>query len=391
MSSGSRIQGVTCYVPSRACDGYTLFTPLGGAQGAWLIDMEGRFVHQWDLGSDPGGAGELLPNGNLLSGKKLRDNSVKIAGTSGILVEFDWDSNEVWRYEDAYMHHDLCRMPNGNTMILRFVETPPEIARKVKGGMPGTEANGIMYSDSFREITPDGEVVWEWLGYEHLDPETDAMCPLCHRAEWTHANTCEVLPNGDILTSFLTLNTVAIIDKKYGNIKWRWGPGEIAHQHTPSMLENGNILIFDNGTHRPATHERPHPNMHVYSRLVEVNPSTNEIVWSYQPEATLSFFSPFASGCQRLPNGNTLATDIARGSIFEVTMDGELVWEYINPFYSQGLKALGISNAVFRAIRYTPDDPGLMGKSLDANDVMLTLKQRSMESKLQARLRRLGY
>jgi len=51
-------------------------------------------------------------------------------------------------------------MDNGNTMILRKVNVPDDVARKVKGGMPGTELNGVMRADSFQEITPDGKVVW---------------------------------------------------------------------------------------------------------------------------------------------------------------------------------------------------------------------------------------
>ena len=46
-------------------------------------------------------------------------------------------------------------------------------------------------------------------------------------------------------------------------------------QHAPTPLENGNILIFDNGVHRL---DDPLP----FSRVIEVNPATNEIVWTYQ-------------------------------------------------------------------------------------------------------------
>jgi len=34
---------VSYYVPDKAYNGYTLFTPMGGS-AAWLIDMEGRFL-----------------------------------------------------------------------------------------------------------------------------------------------------------------------------------------------------------------------------------------------------------------------------------------------------------------------------------------------------------
>ncbi|GAJ01593.1 unnamed protein product [marine sediment metagenome] len=231
-------QLVSCYVPSKAYNGYTLFAAISGG-GVWLVDMQGRFVHHWETAHPPGHHGVLLPNGILLYAGTPPDGPVEFGGRGGELLELDWDGNVIWKYEDPFMHHDFYRMPNGNTMTLRWVPTPDDIAARVKGGVPGTEREGGMWSDAFREITPEGKVVWEWLGYEHLDPEADAICPLCHRAEWTHANTCFVLPDGNILTSFIRQDTIAIIDKSTGGIKWRWGPGELAHPHDPICWRTG--------------------------------------------------------------------------------------------------------------------------------------------------------
>ncbi len=91
-------------------------------------------------------------------------------------------------------------------------------------------------------------------------------------------------------------------------------------------MENGNILIFDNGTHR-LDHPIPH------SRVIEVDPATKEIVWSYQEHYPFDFYSPLISGAQRLPNGNTLICEGSFGRIFEVTMEREVVWEYVNPYF----------------------------------------------------------
>lgn len=374
------------YVPSKAYNGYTLFAPISGS-GAWLVDMKGRFVHHWEMAHLPAAHGVLLPNGNLLFAGKLPDGSLEFAGIGGELLELDWDGNVLWKYEDPYMHHDFYRLPNGNTMTLRWVPVPGDIAARVKGGIPGTEREGVIWADSFREITPEGEVVWEWLGYEHLDPEADAICPLCYRAEWTHVNTCFVLPDGDILTSFLTLNTIAIIDKGTGDIKWRWGPGELAHPHDPRMLDNGNILVFDNGSHRPSM-GITHYGMICFSRVLEVDPRNDKIVWEYVDETRARFFSSYISGCQRLPNENTLICTGATGRFFEVTVDKEVVWEFVNPLYFQGFKEIGYNNAVFRAHRYGPEYKGLKGRPLNPDRVEVTLRKKPA---LEERLRHLGY
>ena len=379
---------VTHYNPQKAYDGYTLFAPKGGSE-VWLIDMEGQFVHHWEMDLNPGDYGILLPDGHLLYAGRLRDRPLDFGGAGGKLVEVDWDGNIIWRYEDPYMHHDFYRMDNGNTMVLRWVSVPHEIAVRVKGGLPGTERRGMIWADSFQEVTPAGKVVWEWLGYEHLDPAVDIICPLCHRSEWTHANACFVLPNGDILTTFRRTDTIALIDKGTGDIKWRWGVGELAHPHNPTLLDNGNILVFDNGVHR-----KQGTGFRSYSRVLEVNPKTGKIEWEYQSVPPHHFYAPVISGCQRLPNGNTLICEGTEGRLFEVTPDKEVVWEFVNPCYCKDKKPqLGWNNMVFRAYRYSPDHPGLKGKSLNPDRFELTLREKPFWKKdaEEKRLRHLGY
>ena len=52
------------------------------------------------------------------------------------------------------------------------------------------------------------------------------------------------------------------------------------------------------------------------------------------------------------------------GRVFEVTHQGEMVWEYVNPFYGPD-ERFGNVNRLFRAYRYGPDFPGFDGKNLD--------------------------
>ena len=106
---------------------------------------------------------------------------------------------------------------------------------------------------------------------------------------------------------------------------------------------------------------------------------SKQIVWGYSA-MTGSFYSPYISGCERLPNGNTQITSGMHGHLFEVTSAGDLVWDYTSPIMmgdyvtaSLGLDKNGkplmggpgmSTNSVFRAHRYAPDFPGLVGKEL---------------------------
>jgi len=358
MRKGERLSTVV-YDPQQAYLGYTLFTPCASNK-VLLIDMNGNVVHSWETPYEPGMHGVLLPNGNLLYAGRLPDTPLpEFGGMGGAIVEYDWDGNEVWHYEDPFQHHDFFRMDNGNTMILSYDAVPDDIAAKAKGGLPGTERKGVIWSSVFREVTPEGEVAWEWVGHEHYDIEEHTMCPLCARAEWDHCNSCEVLPDGNVMTTSFMMNRIMIIEKATGNIIWEWGKNELAHPHNPTILENGHVLVFDNGNHRPLFPLS-------FSRVLEIDRETGEIVWEYQDRTPLNFYGCFISGAQRLPNGNTLICEGPSGHFFEVTPDKELVWEYINPFFYQAaLKPLGYTNYAFRAIRYAPDYPGLKGKDLD--------------------------
>ncbi|MBW1861164.1 MAG: aryl-sulfate sulfotransferase [Deltaproteobacteria bacterium] len=357
------------YDPTRAFNGYTLFSEMGN-NNVWLIDMKGRIVHRWKMSSyDRGCYGVLLPNGNLLyAGKTGREPLPEFGGSYGIIMEVDWNGKVVWKYEDEYMSHDFFRMNNGNTMVLRWVRTPDDIAAKVKGGVSGSEREGVMWSDELHEINPQGEVVWEWKSYEHFDLDKDVIGPVNLRDRWGQANAVHVMPNGSILLSFPYMDLIEIVDKNSGNIIWRWGgTGELGFQHNPTVLDNGNILLFDNGRYRPQAPD--------YSRVIEINPQTDKVEWEYMGEPPHSFYASFMGGAQRLPNANTLICESAHGRFFETTPKGEIVWEYVNPFYYETARSgeatrFGKTNMTFRAYRYSPDYPGLKGTGLDDMNVI---------------------
>lgn len=123
----------------------------------------------------------------------------------------------------------------------------------------------------------------------------------------------------------------------------------------------GNILVYDNGGW--GGYDVPNPGsptgvkaaLRDYSRVLEIDPTTLEIVWQYTPREagflepmdSNRFYSPFISGMQRLPNGNTLITEGSDGRVFEVTKDHEIVWEFISPYWGKFVPM----NMVYRAYR----------------------------------------
>jgi hypothetical protein len=310
----------------------------------------------------------------------------------------------------ARQHHDYQRQGSstgyyspaespltdrGNTLILVHENVHnPEISDK------------RLLDDKIIEVTWDGAIVWEWrpnehfheLGFDEAAKNILARDPNYRPSgggmgDWLHINSISTLgknpwyDQGDerfhpdnIIWDSREANILAITSKQTGEIVWRIGPnfdstpelrkiGWIIGQHHVHMIPHGlpgagNILIFDNGgwggygSPNPAS---PTGRMHArrdYSRILEINPQTLELVWQYTPtEAgfvnpldSYRFYSPFISSAQRLPNGNTLITEGSDGRIFEVTAAHELVWEYISPYHYQG-GALNRMNMVYRAYR----------------------------------------
>ncbi|MBN2450051.1 MAG: PQQ-binding-like beta-propeller repeat protein, partial [Lentisphaeria bacterium] len=174
--------------------------------------------------------------------------------------------------------------------------------------------------------------------------------------DWAHNNTLQVIPPneadekeraagrysrfrpGNIVFSYRSNDVIGVIERPSGAIVWAWGPGVLDGQHKPHMLPNGRILIYDNGTLRK------------YSRVIEVDPLTGAIEWEYTATPRESFFSPYISGAQRLPNGNTLICEGGKSRLFEVTQGGEVVWDFVNPFRERDSRG-----AVYRCLRYPPE------------------------------------
>jgi outer membrane protein assembly factor BamB len=229
---------------------------------------------------------------------------------------------------------------------------PEAAALRVRGGLPDTEGpDGEIHVDLLREVTPAGETVWEWYAHDHMDLESLPLTPMSPRDEYAHANTCFPTDDG-VLVSFRRLNAIFLIDRADGHVRWHHQDMGWGGQHDCQVLANGNIMLFANGYNTTDLS---------YSRIVEFDPASGETVWEYKGNPLLTFYSPHISGCQRLASGNTLICEGGFGRIFEVTPDGDIVWEYVSPFDIEIER--GTVNWVFRAYRYAEDGPEIEGRA----------------------------
>ncbi len=399
--------GTLRYSPGRACDGYTLFSPMRQKQ-TFLIDMEGYIVHQWAHDTTPGLYSVLLENGNLLRGALCEPKYTDHGGEGGAVQEIDWDGNIVWEYRhhrpESCQHHAFKRMSNGNTLILCWRRYSWEEARergRLEQWMPAPdlpEYQEGLWVNFVEEVTPAGSVVWSWNMWDHAGGAPDCfdlnyVVSNQHYKQglldWAHVNNVDDVPeHGEILLCSRTFSEFMFVSRKTGRITYRFGnpaasgrgqgpsfidPGDqqLFGPHCATWLGDGKVLVFDNGWMHPLGNR---------SRMLIVDRSSDSIIWQWHAGTGNSFYSAIQSGVQLLPNGNVLACATEHGHFVEVDPSGgpngsggEIVWEFVNPMTKQGPRAIlteatntgsPATNAVHRAHRYVRDYPGLAGRQL---------------------------
>ncbi|MBD3348867.1 MAG: hypothetical protein GF400_06685 [Candidatus Eisenbacteria bacterium] len=340
--------GVTVHDRERAYQGLNLLVSGHGPE-ALLVDMDGRVLHSWRYDFEtawperelPETAEDdefwrrafLLPDGELLA----------IFEGYG-LIKVDSRSNLIWRY-DGFCHHDLHIRDDGTIVVL---EREPTIVPEVSGEDPILE-------DFISILTPDGELVRRISILDALK-DSDYSVLLTEMeggGDVFHTNTLEVLDGrleddcpsfaaGNVLISILKISTVAVVDLSQEKVVWALR-GLWRYQHQPTILPNGRMMVLDNVA-------APY-----VSRVLELDPFTQEIFWSYEGDVDGPFYTASCGSNQRLPNGNTLITESDNGRAMEVTPDKAIVWEFVSP-YRAGEEGELVAT-LFEVVRLEPDLP----------------------------------
>jgi len=170
-----RLQGPTellFYDKEKAFSGYTFF---GVGNRTFLLDMEGRVVHTWPVGTNP----HLLDNGHIVDASK--DDPSGFQG----FKEVDWEGKTVWEYtekrEDYAPHHDWVRIFNkqlGAPTTLYIANKSISNDQAIAAGADprkGPYEGGQM--DAIVEVDLQGNIVWEWWFFDHVVQDVDPAKP----------------------------------------------------------------------------------------------------------------------------------------------------------------------------------------------------------------------
>jgi len=309
---------------------------------AYLMDSNGEILHRWGhRATRPEKKrktkkifktwyirkAHLLPSGEILAilgfphGKGTPEDFRRIG-----MVKLDQNSNTVWEYAGK-AHHGLDVTEDGTILVLTheahinpFIhESNPVLEDYVAFlDADGSELRNVSVLDCLKNANAT-ELIARMRALAD-DGNGDIL----------HTNSLEIvgeqlagrLPgvNPDhVLISMREIHAIAILDLERQVAVWT-ATGAFRAQHHATVLDDGNILIFDN--------QGPGED---YSAVREYFPETMSEVWSYIGNPERPFHSATVGATYRMPNGNTLIIEGKKGRAFEVTPAREIVWEYLNP------------------------------------------------------------
>lgn len=246
--------------------------------------------------------------------------------------------------------------PDGHVVHSLDASGAPALGKIIHHDMVPTADNTILFLANDERVVGDstlvGDAIWEWTPetgrvvermsvFDFLDPARD-IGTRSTRKDWVHANSLAYGNHGNLILSLNWLDQVVSIAPGFAGIEWRLGGrgstyafgvgAQFQGQHTVQQLQNGHLLMFDNGRDRQGP-ER-------YSRALELQldpvGGVASRVWSFVPSPLI--YAPYVGSARRQSDGSTLVhfgTPLGLGgatgpvSTYEVGPDGQIRWHLI--------------------------------------------------------------
>lgn len=259
-------------------------------------------------------------------------------------------------HEITGFHHEAQEMPDGKFLVLASSE------RLLKNVQGSGEVDVI--GDTILVLDQELKVFWAWDSFDHLDPGKLAVsgevctvggggCPPFYLADkandWLHSNSLQLAPDGNILMSVRHMDSVVKIDYQngvaFGEVLWRFGrDGDFtvlsddpwpwqSHQHDANILDDGTLLLYDNGNTRRSSDSLAH------SRGQRWQLDESTMTAKLLLNADVGVYAPAVGSAQRLPSGGYHFTSgmIPKGPAsmearsIETDAQGNIVWTFSTP------------------------------------------------------------
>ena len=319
-----------------------------------------------------------LDNGYLLG--------IGYGSIGGVIIDLDGNFIYQTSSEIGDVHHDFQPMGNGNFLGLVRGSVIAEIPNGAWDNQ--LQENGIFnlrwQYDDIVEFDNLGNEVWRWSTNDYFSKQdfnenwfnvsqainnSNGSTP---KFDWTHCNAIFYDGNESVIyLSCRHLSRIIKIGYPEGNIIWMIGEDmpsgevylgdeiDISSQHAIKVLNNGNLMLFDNGNY----------NDPVLSRCLEfqIENDGNEFIFNkiWEHVLPVEYYSSKLGDCDRLPNGNSLLASGAIGYSLEVNQNNDLIWENISNFEDHGSGNFPAYSSFYRAERIDGLYPLIFSVTID--------------------------
>ena len=297
-----------------------------------ITDMEGKLIEEFQI--------------------EQKDGYAQPINSTTFVLTFE-NSTYLWNRETGrkksfnfFSHHDISYNPTTKSFMTLVTDTiiNPDVV------IPGQQImdNYAFDFDNIREISMDGNIIWELKSSSFVPFELWAgELSKTGNMDVTHSNSVFWDIEEDMIyINCRNLNTFYKIDHETGQVLWGLGEyGDFTlfdsfgnqreslfyHAHALKKVDNHTFILFDNDFMN-----KTNANNH-RSRILEIsiNETTMTANTSWVWTGSEEYYSSYWGDADRLPNGNRFGvfgtqthpeTDIGPRFV-EVNDRGEVVWE----------------------------------------------------------------
>ena len=334
-------------------------TGFGGWSPEWrsaIVDKNGK-----EIWNDNGFAIKLSMIDSL--GRLYGFSLTNWPAYTGVKINVDVDP--IWHPENTHVDdHEIIELKNGNFMGFTFDDRlgfipsdnyMTDAFRSLGYAADDSTLEFMWRGHVITEWNKEKEIVWTWNAWDHFSMEDYDNNGFTWWAafnwggqfyDWMHSNSIFFDETNDhVYMSTRHLSRITKISYPSGNVIWNMGlpspymeTGDesictdllFSFQHHAQILDNGNLLFFDNGNLSDQLFNIENR----ISRVIElevIGDSTCNVVWEYNFPPNL--FGSAGGGVFVLPNNNKLIYTLGDGAgtneptILEIDEYDQLVWE----------------------------------------------------------------
>jgi hypothetical protein len=327
------------YDANAIADGYVFLSVSTDVEGVgyyvMIIDNDGTIFWSKELPDDYSYDFKVLPNGHLHYAQFIHHHTYT-GGGDAVHIILDENFNEVETIEagNGYVAdaHDFQMLPNGYALLIGYYMSEVDMSQIVSGGHPAALVSGAIVQE-LDGSKDNRNVVFQWRTWDNyaFEDYSFGSGSTGKTVSAFNFNTINQDNDGQIFIS-----GIRKLNRQTGEIIYNLGGDDneftfvgadanVSHftGHGFHRLENGNVLMYDNGPQQGGT-SRTHEYV-----LDEVNKIATH-VWTYTPDPEIGAWH--RGNAQRLGNGNTFIGWGGAGgdpipTCSEVTPDGNVVFE----------------------------------------------------------------